>query len=385
MPNYLIASWLLCLLSLSVSNQLSAQSTEPLTFEEYDPPSTLIVPETDSRRAKYPFIDVHNHQWNIPGQDLKALTAAMDSLNMVYMVNLSGRGFDRVTNADGSRSYRLKDGRFLKTSIEKIRAEANGRIITFTNVDFTGVGSVGWAKEAVRQLQEDYDNGARGLKIFKGLGLDNKDTEGNRIPTDDPRLAPVWEKCSELGIPVLIHTGEPWSFFQPHTAENERWLELKMFPNRYRPPERYPSWEQVMQEQHNMFGNHPNTTFINAHFGWLANDLDRLGALLDTLPNVVVEIAAIIGELGRQPRYAQRFFIKYQDRIMFGKDTWNVGQYATYFRVLQTDDEYFKYFRRRHAFWRLYGLDLPDEVLKKVYYKNAIRIIPGIDASKFPD
>ena len=376
----------LVLSTLSISQAAIAQEEEirPLTFEEYDPPSTLVVPVTEVKQARYPFVDVHNHQWDVLGMDLKAHAKAMDSLNMVTMVNLSGRGFERVTNEDGTFSYRLKDGSYLKACIEKINKEIPGRIITFTNVDFVGVGEEGWAEEAVRQLREDYANGARGLKIFKGLGLDHVDTDGNRIPTDDPRLEPVWETCGELGIPVLIHTGEPAPFFEPHDANNERWLELKMFPRRYRPADRYPSWEQVMAEQHNMFRKHKNTTFINAHFGWLANDLDRLGKLLDECPNVQVEIAAIIGELGRQPRYAREFFIKYQDRIMFGKDTWDTGQYITYFRILQTGDEYFKYFRRRHAFWRLYGLDLPEEVLQKVYFKNALRIVPGLDADKFP-
>lgn len=382
--NSLILS-LIILLSLTLQVHAQEEEVRPLTFEEYDPPSTLVVPVTDVKQAKYPFIDVHNHQWDVLGMDLQAHAQAMDSLNMVTMVNLSGRGFERYTDEEGNVSWRLKDGSYLKACIDKINKEIPGRIITFTNVDFNGVGEDGWAEEAVRQLREDHANGARGLKVYKGLGLDYVDTEGKRVPTDDPRLERIWETCGELNMPVLIHTGEPWSFFQPHDENNERWLELKMFPRRYRPADRYPSWEQVMSEQHNMFRKHKNTTFINAHFGWLANDLDKLGELLDECPNVQVEIAAIIGELGRQPRYASDFFIKYQDRIMFGKDTWNTGQYITYFRVLQTGDEYFKYFRRRHAFWRLYGLDLPDEVLKKVYYKNALRLLPDIDASQFPD
>lgn len=140
-----------------------------------------------------------------------------------------------------------------------------------------------------------------------------------------------------------------------------------------------------MSEQWNVFRKHPETTFINAHLGWMGNDLARLGELLDTYPNVYTEIAAVIGELGRQPRFARKFFVAYQDRIMFGKDTWRPGEYYVYFRVLETADEYFEYYRKRHAFWRMYGMNLPDEVLRKVYYKNALEVIPGIDRTLFPD
>ena len=140
-----------------------------------------------------------------------------------------------------------------------------------------------------------------------------------------------------------------------------------------------------MNEQWNMFRKHPRTTFIAAHLAWLGNDLGRLGKLLDELPNVHTEIGAVLHELGRQPRAGRAFLIKYQDRVLMGKDIWNAEEYATYFRVLETEDEYFDYYRKRHAFWKMYGLGLPDEVLKKIYYKNALRIIPGIDRSAFPD
>ena len=140
-----------------------------------------------------------------------------------------------------------------------------------------------------------------------------------------------------------------------------------------------------MQEQHNMFKKHPNTNFVSAHMSWLANDLGKLGELLDELPNMHVGIGAIIAELGRQPRFAKQFFIKYQDRILFGKDSWKPEEFPTYFRVLESADEYFPYHKKYHAFWPMYGLDLPDVVLKKVYYKNALRIVPGLDKSLFPE
>lgn len=340
-----------------------------MTFEEYDPESTLVVPGEIIRKAAYPFIDIHSHLWRMASMDLTRTTAQMDSLNMRVLVNLSGRS-----------------GETLKQMAEAAEAQAPGRFIIFANIDFDGMDEEDWTERTVAQLEEDYRNGARGLKIFKNLGLTVTDSEGNRVPTDDPRIDPVWAKAGELGMPVLIHTGEPAAFWLSIDEKNERWLEMKQYPSRHRgDASRFPSWEEVMQEQWNVFRKHPKTTFINAHFGWMANDLTRLGEHLDTYPNVYTETAAIIAELGRQPRFAKEFFIKYQDRLLFGKDTYRPQEYWTYFRVLESDDEYFDYFRKRHAFWNMYGLDLPDEVLKKIYYKNALKILPDIDASQFPD
>jgi predicted TIM-barrel fold metal-dependent hydrolase len=174
-------------------------------------------------------------------------------------------------------------------------------------------------------------------------------------------------------------------FFQPQDKYNERWLELKTHPKRARPPARYPSWETLMNEQHNLFARHPNTIFINAHLGWLGANLAELGKLMDRLPNMYTEIGAVLYELGRQPRFARQWMIDHQDRVLFGKDIWAPSEYYTYFRVLETGDEYFPYYRKYHAFWRMYGLDLPDEVLKKLYYKNALKILPGIDPAPFPE
>lgn len=339
-----------------------------MDFEKYKPISTLVVPGEEITRAKYPFIDVHSHHRRMATQDNALVARQMDSLNMKVLVNLSG----------GS-------GESLKQMVEAAESQAPGRFIVFANLNFDGIDEPDWTERAVAQLEQDYKNGARGLKIFKNLGLEVRDSKGNRVPTDDPRLDPIWAKCGELGIPVLIHTGEPAVFWAPIDEYNERWLEMKQFPGRHRGDStKYPSWEVVMNEQWNVFRKHPETTFINAHFGWMANDLERLGKHLDEFPNVYTETAAIIAELGRQPRFARQFFIKYQDRLLFGKDTYRPKEYHTYFRVLESDDEYFDYFRKRHAFWKMYGLNLPDEVLKKVYYKNALKIIPGIDPSLFP-
>ncbi len=168
-------------------------------------------------------------------------------------------------------------------------------------------------------------------------------------------------------------------------ANNERWLELATHPGRARSNTNPAPWDTLIAEQHRIFKRHPRTTFIAAHFGWYANDLTTLSKLLDEMPNVVVEFGAVIAEIGRQPRMAKAFFTKYQDRIMFGKDSWVPEEYTTYFRVLETEDEYFPYHKKYHAFWRMYGMGLPDDILKKVYYKNALRVIPGLDKTMFPE
>lgn len=358
--------FLMALLTMLSRNTTHGQE---LTFEEYNPKSTLVVPGKTINRAKFPFIDVHGHQYDMPNQDLSPVIAAMDTLNMQIMVNLSGRS-----------------GEDLEKSVQNIAEHYPNRFVVFANINFNkNVGKQGWIEETIAQLEQDVAKGARGLKIYKSLGLRDEDVNGNRVPIDDPRLNPIWAKCADLGIPVLIHAADPKSFWDPFDADNERWLELKTHPRRKRDANTPAPWEQIIAEQHNMFKNHPNTTFINAHMGWFANDLGRLGELLDAMPNMYVGIGAIIAELGRQPRFAKAFFIKYQDRILFGKDSWKPDEFPTYFRVLESADEYFPYHKKYHAFWAMYGLDLPDDVLKKVYYKNALRIVPGLDKSLFED
>jgi len=352
---------------------LLAQEEKPqpatMDFNEYEPKSTLVVPEHPRTRAKFPFIDVHNHQSrNMSAAEAQKLVADMDRIGLTVMVNLSGGSGAELTQGLAS----LK-GRYPK------------RFVAFANVDFRKIDDPNFGPDAARQLEEDVKNGAAGLKIFKNLGMFVVDASGKRVHTDDPRLDPIWDKAGELGIPVLIHTGEPVAFWSPVDKYNERWLELQQFPNRRRnDATKFASFEQTMGEQWNMFRKHPRTTFIAAHLAWLGNDLGRLGKLLDELPNVYTEIGAVLHELGRQPRTARAFLIKYQDRVLMGKDIWNADEYAAYFRVLETEDEYFDYYRKRHAFWKMYGLGLPDEVLKKIYYKNALKIIPAIDGGAFP-
>lgn len=350
---------------LLLSAALAAQT---MSIEEYEPKSTLVVPQHPVTRAKYPFIDVHNHQNGMMSQqELDELVREMDGINLQLMVNLSGGYGDR-----------------LKQGVQNLKRRYRDRFVVFANLNFSGVDDPDYGQRAAAQLEQDVKDGAQGLKFFKNFGMDLKDRKGQRIHVDDPRFEPVWDMCARLKIPVLIHTGEPQSFFQPQDKYNERWLELKQFPQRARPPDRYPSWETLMNEQHHLFASHPRTIFINAHLGWLGGNLAELGRLMDKMPNMYTEIGAVLAELGRQPRFARQWFIQHQDRVLFGKDSWEPSEYHYYFRVLETADEYFDYYRKRHAFWKMYGLELPDQVLRKLYYQNALRIIPGINSAAFP-
>jgi uncharacterized protein len=358
----------LLVVSVFTTHAQTQTTTPKMDFEGYNPVSTLVVPEHPIAKSKFPFIDVHNHQFNMGSQKLDGLISEMDKLNMKVMINLSGRG-----------------GEELKQMLNNVNTSQPKRFIIFTNINFNGIGEDGWIEKTVKQLEEDVKNGANGLKIYKSLGFNVKDKSGNRVAVDDARLDPIWKKCGELKIPVLIHTADPKSFWDPMDEKNERWLELATHPNRKRGDENPVPFETLIGEQHKMFKKNAGTVFIAAHFGWLPNDLGRLSKLMDEMPNINVEFGAVIAELGRQPKAAKKFFEKYQDRILFGKDSWVPEEYATYFRVLETEDEYFPYHKKYHAFWRMYGMGLSDAILKKIYYKNALRIIPGIDKTLFPD
>ena len=348
-----------------------------MDIEEYSPTSTLVVPQNPKTRSKFPFIDVHSHHWYMPIMNLDNLIEEMDSLNMKYQINLSGSGL-----AVFSGKQDLMDLNLSK-SINNVKKNYPERFGVFVNLDLSKIGRKDFKLNTEKYLLNASKIGATGLKIYKNLGLNLKDGEGNRVKVDDDRLQFIWEKCAELNLPVLIHSGEPIAFFQNIDKYNERWLHAKQRPSSFRPSDKYPSFEIVMSEQYNMFKKNPKTTFINAHMGWYGNNLSKLDQQLIDLPNVYVEFGAVINELGRQPVSARKFFIKHQDRILFGKDNYNKEEYYLYFQVLETSDEYIEYFRKRHGLWRLYGLNLPDSVLKKVYHQNALKIFPSINSNLF--
>ena len=348
-----------------------------MDIEEYSPISTLIVPSNPKTKSKFPFIDVHSHHWNMPIMNLENLTQEMDSLNMVFQINLSGSGLAVFSGNQELMNLNLSK------SINNIKENFPERFGVFVNVDLSKIGRKNFREDTEKNLEKAAKLGAIGLKIYKNLGLNLKDGKGNRVKVDDDRLQFIWEKCAQLGFPVLIHSGEPIAFFDDIDKFNERWLHARQRPSSFRPSVKYPSFNEVMSEQYNMFKKNPNTIFINAHLGWYGNNLEKLDSQLNDLPNVYTEFGAVINELGRQPVSARKFFVKHQDKILFGKDNYNKEEYYLYFQVLETNDEYIEYFRKRHGLWRLYGLNLPDSILKKVYHENALKIFPSINSNLF--
>jgi predicted TIM-barrel fold metal-dependent hydrolase len=345
-------------------DQAAKKATQTPSIAEYQPRSTLVTREHQIERARFPFIDIHSHHANPTAQHVDQLVKEMDTINLRVMVNLTGGTGDQLRQTVATMKGRYPD-----------------RFVVFANLSYDDLNTPGYGKRAAARLEQDVKNGgAQGLKIFKNFGMDVKYADGQRVHVDDPEFDPVWDKCAELGIPVLIHIAEPSAFFDPWDYHNERWLELKQFPARARPPDKYPPFETLIAERNRLFAKHPKTNFIAAHLAFHGNDLARLGETLDAFPNMYVDIAAVLAELGRQPYSAHD-----QDRVLMGKDIYEVSEYKWYFRALETRDEYFEYYRPRHAFWRIYGFELPDEVLKKVYYRNAIKLVPGIDRKAFPD
>ena len=332
---------------------------------DYRPRSTLVTTEHLVPKARYPAIDFHGHPTSqlSSAAGLAALGADLDAIGVGMMVTANNTS-----------------GEVLRRQVELVKGSGaiKDRVRILAGIDFRNVGP-GWAQKAVAQLEADVAAGAVGVgEIPKSLGLTIRKQDGTRLAIDDPALDPVWQAAARLRIPVFIHTADPQEFWDEIDYSNERWLELALFPGRRYPKGQFPPFEQLMQERDNLFRRNPKTTFVAAHMGWHANDLGRLGKMFDEMPNVYTEVGAVLYDIGRQPREAHDFFVKYQDRILFGKDSFQPEEYPYYWRVFETRDEYFNYYRPYHAFWKLYGIDLPDAVLKKVYYENALRITPAL-------
>ena len=360
----------------------------PLELKDFQPRSMLKVPETRVDRARHPVIDIHTHLGfrakgvaGVPhGEEMRFRAPAaevlpvMDRVNLQTMVNLTGGV-----------------GRGLDQSIARYQTAHPGRFITFTEPRFDQIAQPNYPREQAAEIERAQKAGARGLKVLKTLGLYLREqvTSGPLVAIDDKRFDPMWEACAGRKMPVAIHISDPEAFFLPTDRFNERFEELNNHPDWSFHGRDFPSFQQLLDARNRMFARHPNTTFIALHVGHNAENLGYVAECLDKFPNMHVEIGARIGELGRQPRTARKFFDRYQDRILFGTDAvphgvetpqqiFGEALYHIYFRFLETEDEYFDYAPAPvppQGRWRIYGLGLPDAILRKVYHDNAARLL----------
>lgn len=337
-----------------------ADQNKTLLLKDFHPVSMLHGSAHDVSRAKYYVIDVHNHVNDARGieehMDPRQVVGIMDGANVKTVVILTGMW-----------------GEKLQRVLDEMVKPFSGRFVVFTEMDWSKINDPDFSREMVAQLDDSVVRGARGLKILKDLGLGVRGRDGKLIAVDDPRLDPVWEECGRLGIPVAMHISDPEAFFYPVDASNERYEELMEHPDWSFYGPQFPSKESLLEARNRVFARHPNTTFVALHMANWPEKLDYVSELLDRYPNVMVEFGAREAELGRQPRRAREFFLRYQDRVMFGTDNgMSAEMYQNHFRWLETGDEYFDYWGYPgQGRWKIYGMELPDAVLEKVYHLNA--------------
>jgi predicted TIM-barrel fold metal-dependent hydrolase len=346
-----------------------------LLLKDFAPKSALVTPEHLIDKPKFPVFDAHVHfgrltrdgkyfdfhpdgDWVNP--DLPAALELLDQLGVKWIANMDG-GY----------------GELLKQNIERYKEPYAGKFAVFCWVDWSAAAEDGekWAKEVEKSIKA----GAQGLKIFKTLGLEFRDKSGKLVMPDDPRLDPVFQAAGEQNIPVMIHTGDPVAFFDPLDGTNERYEELAEHPDWHFYGKDFPSFNFMIERLLNRVERSPQTKFIGAHVMCYAENLGFVAKALDKYPNLYVDITERIGELGRQPYTARKFLIKYADRVLFGTDSFAVDthHYRTQYRFLETQDEYFNYGRNQGR-WNIYGVFLPDDVLRKIYHENALKLIPGL-------
>lgn len=342
----------------------NADQKRTLLLRDFKPVSMMHAPEHEILKAKFYVIDMHNHFNDAVGIDehrppLDAVKA-MDNTNVRTVVILTGMWGDKLQGV-----------------LNEMVKPFPGRFIVFAQYDWSKIDDPNFSQEMVAQLDDAVARGARGLKVLKDLGLGVRDKSGKLIAIDDPRLDPVWEECGRLGIPVSIHTSDPEAFFHPTDNTNERYEELIGHPDWSFYGSDFPTKQALLAARDHVFAKHPKTTFVALHVANWPENLDYVSALLDKYPNVMVEFGARQAELGRQPRRTREFFLKYQDRVMFGTDSEvSEAMYRNYFRWLETNDEYFDYWGYPgQGRWKIYGLGLPDPVLEKIYHKNAERVL----------
>ena len=337
---------------------------DTLLLRDFNPQSMLHTSVHEVSRARYPVIDVHNHVDDARSAGRGHIAPArvvemMNQLNIQTIVILTGGWGDKLQHV-----------------IDEMVKPYPGRFMVFTQIDWSKIDDPDFGQEMARQIDDSVRRGARGLKVLKDFGLGVRYKSGKLVTVDDPRLDPIWEECGRLGIPVSIHVTDPEAFFLPVDGRNERYEELRANPNWSFYGPKFPGKQAIIDARDRMFERHPQTTFISLHVGNWPENLDYVSSLLDHLPNVMVEFGAREAELGRQPRRATKFFTEYQDRIMFGTDaTPSADVYQNYFRWLETPDEYFDYYGApNQGRWKIYGMELPDKILEKVYHLNAEKV-----------
>lgn len=341
-----------------------------MNLREYRPQPQLVVKQTPVDRPRFPVVDAHNHLAEPFGggwdkRPLGELLDSLDSAGVIAYVDLDGGWGEEI----------------LQRHLDLFKAPAPERFQVFGGVDWSQWPIHGdrFGEWAADRLRRQAGWGAQGLKIWKPLGLHIRDQHNQLVTVDDPRLDPIWATAGELGLPVLAHVADPVAFFDPLTPENERWEELQAHPDWHFPSPAFPPFLSIVDGLAAIVARHSATTFIGAHVGCYAENLAWVGDLLRRCPNFYIDISARVGELGRQPYTVRRFFIEFADRILFGSDfgPWLEG-YRSYYRFLETDDEYFSYVPADpppQGRWHVYGLYLPDDVLRQVYHENAIRVL----------
>jgi predicted TIM-barrel fold metal-dependent hydrolase len=341
---------------------VSAKAEVKLPLSEFHPRCMLTTARHDIQVPRFPAIDYHNH---LDAQDPAHVLEIMDACGIEHVVNIT-----------------MKVGDEALAMIDRYRAADARRFSTIGWMDWTGADGDfdEFVTESIRRLERLVKHGAVGFKFWKDLGLTVRDASGELLRVDDERLAPIFERAGELGIPVMVHIGDPEAFFLPIDANNERFEELAAHPDWSFHGSQYGKHD-LLEQRDRVFRRHPRTTFVGAHIAENSEDLQRVSEMLDACPNVLVDISARASELGRQPYSARKFFLRFADRILFGADLVpEIEMYRLYYRFLETADEYFEY--PTHASgqgrWNIYGLDLPEDVLRKVYRENALRLLPQL-------
>jgi len=340
----------------------NAEQKKTLLLKDFKPVSMLHAAAHPVDRAKFYVIDVHNHV-----NDAARIDEHMPPARVVdVMNNTNVKTIVILTGLWGGK---------LQAVIDEMVKPYPGRFMVFTQLDWSKIDDPDFGAKMVAQIRDSVARGARGLKLLKDLGLSVRDKNGRLLTIDDPRLDPVWDECGRLGIPVFIHSGDPEAFFRPIDATNERYEELIEHPDWSFYGRDYPSLQSLLEARNRVFARHPHTTFVSLHMGWPEN-LGWVQSMLEKYPNVMVEFGAREAELGRQPRRTRGLFLQFQDRVMFGTDNDVTEEmYRNNFRWLETADESFDYWGAPgQGRFAISGLALPDEVLEKIYHKNAERL-----------